>query len=145
MDHAVRVQKETSGATPIRGSRAPLIGAMTLCVPLIAFCVYSYVARPEYIWGPPTAPSPVQQEAGLRFGMYLLAQRVESYRAQHGRYPESLAALGDGLEGVSYALVSDSVFELRAMVDEKAIVLRSDAAVDAFLGKTPEFIQGGNR
>lgn len=145
MDHAVRVQKEVSGATPIRGSRVPVIGAMALCVPLIAFSVYSYVARPEYIWGPATAPSPVQQEAGLRFGMYLLAQRVESYRVSNGRYPESLALAGDGLEGVSYAVISETVFELRATADGKAIVFRSDAPVDAFLGKSPEFIQDRGR
>jgi len=145
MDHAVRVQREISGAKVLETSRAGLIAACLVCVPLLGLCVYSYVARPEFIWGRGTTPAPVTRDAGLRFGMYLLAQRVESFRGRAGRYPESLEAIGDALEGVSYARISDSVFELRATQNGQAIVFRSSEPVDAFLGNSPELIQGGAR
>jgi hypothetical protein len=141
MDHAVRVQREITAPRPIRGRLAGRIGALLVCVPLLGFSAYSYVVRPEFIWGQALETSPVQRDAGLRFGMYLLAQRIESYRAQTGHYPESLEAVDGAPDGMRYRLISESAFELRSDNDS-AVVLRSTEPVDAFLGNSPQVIQG---
>jgi hypothetical protein len=146
MDHAVRVQREISKPTLLRKSRARLVWATVVCVPLIALSAYSWIARPTFIWGPSErSVSAARQDADIRFAMYLLAQRVESYRGTEGPYPATLDALGEQLEGVSYRVISDSVFELRAERDGKPLVFRSNENVDAFLGNSPSVIQDFRR
>jgi hypothetical protein len=74
--------------------------------------------------------------------MFLLARRIQSYRATEGALPSSLAAIGSRVPGVSYAVVSDSVFELRAEEGGKPLVLRSDASVSDFLGNAAKIVAG---
>jgi hypothetical protein len=52
MDHAVKVEREISKPMAMPRSRARLIGSALVCIPLIAFCAYSWIARTEFIWGP---------------------------------------------------------------------------------------------
>ena len=141
MDHAVKVHKETTGPVGRKKGKKALVVSL-LCVPMIAFSVYSWIARPEFIWGPGVKPlPPARQEANIRFSMFLLAQRIETYRQSVGSYPLSLSEVGDSLEGVLYARV-DSVYELRAVDNGKPIVFRPDRSIDAFLGTSPLIIQG---
>lgn len=146
MNHAVKVEKEFKRATPVKASNGRLVGMMLICIPLLAFSIYSWVARPAFIWGQPVEPLPaVEQEAGMRFSMFLMAMRVEAYRESEGLYPASLASLGESLAGATYAMVSDTAFELRAMVNGREIVFRSDARADVFLGNSTAIIQGLSR
>jgi hypothetical protein len=141
MDHAVKVKKESSGPMRPHGeSRRKW--AIIAMIPMIAMMLYSWIARPAFIWGPGVQPlPPARQEANVRFSMFLLAQRIEVFRRKEGGYPSSLSAIGDSLPGVSYARV-DSVYELRAMEGGKPIVYRPDRSADAFLGNSPQIIQG---
>lgn len=148
MDHAVRVHKETTGPQGVgKGSsvnRSVVLAAV--CVPLLAFCVYSWVARPEFLWGPKSGPLPaVQQEANVRFAMFLLAQRIQAYRAAQGHYPATLGELGETVPGVTYSLGNDGVFQIRASENGKAIEYRSDQSLNAFLGNSFNVIQGTAR
>jgi hypothetical protein len=146
MDHAVKVHKETNkkGVIPNSGSGAVL--ASILCVPLLALCVYSVVVRPEWLWGPKAGPlPPVQQDANIRFSMFLLAQRIEAFKSARNQYPASLQELGESLPGVTYAKVNDNVFELRATEAGKPVVFRSDQPARAFLGNSFNVIQGSPR
>ena len=120
--------------------------ALVICVPVLLFCVYSVVARPEFLWGPKSGPLPaVQQDANVRFAMFLLAQRIERYRRAQGQLPASLDAVGDSVPGVTYSTVNDRVFELRANEGGKELVYRSDQSTSAFLGNSLNVIQGGGR
>jgi hypothetical protein len=142
MDHAVEVEKETARRSPRKESHARAIALGTVCALLLVVSAYAWIARPEFIWGPrPTPVPPVQKEAGLRFAMFLLSQRIKAYRDAAGEYPPSLTALGDSLSGVAYVR-SGNVFELRATENGKQIVLRSDQPADAFLGNSANIIQG---
>ena len=148
MTHAVEVEKETHKTSgPPSESGAGRVVAFILCVPLLAFTIYAYVARPEFIWGPnPKTMPALRRDANLRFTMYLLARRIESYHATAHVYPEDLSAL-DGVMpgGITYARVSDDVFELRAMEGSSEVVFRSDEPAQRFLGKTPAVIAGRSR
>lgn len=141
MDHAARVQREVTAATPLRRSRTPRILAVIVAGILIGFSAYSLIARPAFIWGEPTFVDPARNDASMRLGIYLLAQRLEAFRAEAGEYPASLGDIGEAVEGVLYALLSDSVFELRSAADP-TLVLRSDASAESFLGNSIRLIQG---
>jgi hypothetical protein len=142
MDHAVEAEIEKARPMTPAKSNARAITMAVVFVPLLVFSVYSWVARPEFIWGPRVrALPPVQQEAGLRFAMYLLSTRIEAYRKAQGQYPASLAAIGEGIPGVTYEVVG-SHFELRATEGGKPIVLRSNESADTFLGNATNIIQG---
>jgi len=142
MDHAVKVHKETSGPMRPRRGQGRAIAMTVAMIPMIALALYSWVARPEFIWGPGAKPiPPVRQEANIRFSMFLLAQRIETYRHAVGSYPLSLSEVGDSLEGVVYTR-ADSVYELRAVDNGKPIVYRPDRSIDEFLGASPLIIQG---
>jgi hypothetical protein len=141
MDHAVKVHNETARPMTPRKSRAREIAIAVVFLPLLAFSAYSWIARPEFVWGPKAGPLPtVQQEAGLRFAMLLLATRIEAYRKAQGQYPSTLAALGETIPGVFYVLLTDRQFELRATEGGMPIVFRSNESPDAFLGNTPQVI-----
>ena len=145
MDHAVRVQREISEAKPLGASRRVLLAAV-LCVPLLAFSAYSILARPEFIWGPPLALPMEQREAGVRVGMFLLAQRIEAVRAARGDYPQSLAEIGEASSGMEYRVFGDTLFELRLRPDSASeIVFRSNENSARFLGDSPLKIQGRPR
>lgn len=141
IDHAVRVQREITAVKPIRRSRARRVSALVLSLAALSFSGYSLVARPAFIWGKPVVESASRADASVRFGLYLLAQRLESFRLESGRYPVSLGDIGETVEGVQYTLVSDSVFELRSSTDS-TVVLRSDTPLERFLGNSVNVIQG---
>ena len=142
MEHAVRVTRATAIAKPMVSWRAQPIVLAVAAALCLAFAVYSYVARPDFIFGPDPAAAPAaQREAELRFGMYLLAQRLEQYRQQRGRLPENLDYLDESYTGITYRILTDSVFELRSVVDSAAIVFTSDQPVDAFLGSSINLVR----
>ena len=147
MTHAVEVEKETRKVSgPPGASRGGRIAALVVGVPALAFCVYSLVARPEFIWGPnPEAVAPARKDANLRFTMFLLAQRIRSYRQTNRVLPSSLAAVGENPPGITYSVLSDTVFELSASADGKAVVFRSDEPAARFLGDAPKLLQGRDK
>jgi len=57
----------------------------------------------------------------------------------------SIAAIGSAVHGVTYALVSDSVFELRAVEQGKRIVYRSDEPTTRFLNGAATIVAGQSR
>ena len=144
MDHAVRIHKETSGPFgEKKRSHARTTTLAVVIVAVVALCAYSWIAKPEFIWGPKPGPLPLaQQDANLRFAMFLVAQRVEAHRLAQGALPSSLEAIGEGLPGVTYTAVSEKVFELRGSVNGQPVVYRSDASANAFLGNSTNIIQG---
>ncbi len=83
MDHAVRVHQEISEAKPFP-RRSRVLVATIVCIPLLAFSVYSVVARPEFIWGSRSVLPPDQADANARVALFMLAQRIEGVRAQRG-------------------------------------------------------------
>lgn len=137
MEHAVKVHQETGRRARPRGSlgRTGILLGVTL--PLLAFSIWSYVTEPEFLWGPAPVLEGAEQASHLKVAMYYLARRVEASRAQAGHYPATLTEVGDSVPGVTYHLLSDSAFELRAAaVPSAPIVFRSGQPVEQFLGSS---------
>jgi hypothetical protein len=143
---AVESEKTYRKKTVAKESRSRFYALLVIVIPLSALAAYSWFARPEFIWGPPPpAPSPAQADANLRAAMFFLGMRLDAYRQEHGFYPASLDAIGESMPGVTYDLVSDSVFELRGIVNRQPIVFRSDMSADEYLGNTKDLITGRRR
>jgi hypothetical protein len=147
MEHAVRETRAVATAKPMTSYRSRPIVLAAIAVPAVLLCAYVFVAKPDFIYGPDPVTIPAaRREAYTRFAMFLLAQRLSGYRATEKRFPESLEAVGERWEGITYKVLSDSVFELRALGDSgKAMVLRSDQRVDPFLGNSVSMIKRRRR
>jgi hypothetical protein len=143
---AVESEKSFRKKTTIKVSRARLRAMMVVAVPLVALSIYSWVARPAFIWGPPPpAPTPAQADANLRAALYFLGMRIDAYRREQGFYPASLEAMGESFPGVLYEVLSDSVFELRGVVNRRVVIFRSDMSPEEYLGDTKNIIAGRAR
>src|SRR6185295_7703968 len=68
MQHAVREQREITDPKPLDRRRSRRIVVAIVCVALLALSAYSWLARPEFIWGPSARSVPVERrDASLRF------------------------------------------------------------------------------
>jgi len=143
VQHAAREQQALLAARPVRRSRAVRTAAVWLCVPALAFSAWSLIAQPAFLWGPPPAPlAAPRADANARMVLYLLAQRLEQYRAEEGAVPASLAVLGQDTEGVVYAAIGDTGWVLRGRERGREIVLRTGDDLDAFLGPSLRVLRG---
>lgn len=140
VQHAISTEKEFQKKSVAKGSNARLVAMLVVAIPLLGFSVWSWVARPAFIWGGAPAMAPAQETANLRMTLYVLGMRLNKYRAAQGFYPASLEALGEHVPGVTYQLVTDSLFELRGLAGREHVVFRSDMNAKEYLGNAKEII-----
>lgn len=138
--HSVQLERELleiPGPAPRR--TGPVIAV--LCAILLAASAASFVFRPEFIWGKRVASlTPQRSEANGRLAMFLLARRLDLYRAREGEYPERLTEIG-GDVAIGYRLIDPAKFELSWHVNGRTLVLASDDDRDAFLGNSLQLVQ----
>ena len=143
MEHVVETSKSPG---PARTSRIRPIFTIVLCTALLGASAYSWIARPERIWGPSgQSPSPVIDRANARLTLVIMAQRLEAARARDGHYPLSLAEAGEAASGIGYELVGDTGFVLTARSAGDTIVFRSHQDATEFLGRSVELVSGRGR
>jgi len=141
MQHAVKVQQETTDVRYVDRPRRRRWIALAVCIPLLALSAYSWFARPEFIWGPRADSAPaVRREANLRLAMFLLSRRLIAYRVTQGHYPTTLADVGERNSAIRYRLLGDTAFELRGGDSTNAVVLQSTDNPTTFLGNTANVI-----
>lgn len=145
MDHAVKVHQEGAARPAKRRSHGRLALLLGLCLPLLAFSAWSWVARPEVIWGAGAELSSGEREDHLRLTMFFLAQRIEAARRQSGRYPVTLGEIGEASANVSYRLVDDSTFTLSAFAGASELLLNSREPLDRFLGNNVRLLRPAGR
>jgi hypothetical protein len=140
VEQAISTETEFRQKTGVRQSNVRLTLMLLLAVPLVGFTVYSWVARPAYIWGTPPPIPVAQQDANMRMTLYVIGMRLKQYRAAQGFYPASLETVGERAPGVTYGLLSDSLFELRAVVGRQPMIYRSDMNAREYLGNAQEIL-----
>jgi len=139
MDYVVKVSKPTPLVLPRPRVWIPLTTLVCFC-----FMLYSFAAKPDWIWGPQFDPNVVSatHDADMRFAMYLLAQRILEYRREMGSVPATLADVGDRIAGVKYVPLSDTSFSLRYEASHP-IILYSTESMDAFLRNAMDVVTAG--
>lgn len=139
MDYVIKVSKPTPLSLPRARVWVPILTLL-----LFSFTVYSYAARPAWIWGPPVDATQVMatHDADMRFAMFLLAQRIFEYRREFGAVPATLADVGDRIDSVRYVPLSDTSFSLR-YESRRPIILYSTESMNAFLGNAVQVVTAG--
>ena len=93
-----------------------------------------WVDRPARLVGeaPPTW-SEAERERALRFHLYVQGQKLEAYRAEHGRLPEVLDDAGTPLPGIRYQAAGSRSWELLGESGQVRILLRASQPMGEFL------------
>lgn len=123
---------ERRSLPPIRKTHAAVVLACVLCWGALA---YTWLGKPEWLFPDDQSGrlTPSQQEARLRFAIYLERERVLDFRAIHRRLPASLAEAGDVEEGVEYLVSGDSTFVVSALVGDSLLTLNESERADQLL------------
>lgn len=113
-------------------------GARTKYVVLAGLALVSawlWLAPPSWIGVAQPEPRPiVEEEAALRFAMYVQAQRIKAFRLGTGRLPREIEEAGPPLPGMSYRLIDAETYELHGATDRFALTYRSDHSLQEFVG-----------
>jgi hypothetical protein len=129
-----REEARSKKAGPIGRSRQR---AAAISLPLAgAFSFYLWFGHPS--WVTPTLPPPPSAEAaeaGLRVGMYFQAQKIETYRAQNGRLPDTLEELGGSAPPeMTYTRIDARTYRLVGQSRGVTLTFNSEEAIQQFLG-----------
>jgi len=147
MSAAVDAEKEFRKASKPKPQSGAGRGVMlAFSFALMAFTLFAYMSRPEFIFGadPNNVPE-VRKDANVRMTLFLLSREVEDFKKKQQKYPDDLKAIPGAPAGVRYALLTDTVFELRYLEGTKEVVFRSDAPVNEFLRDAPKILSGRDR
>lgn len=141
MDYVVKVSRPTPLVLP-----RPRVWIPLLTFFFFFFTIYSYSARPAWIWGPQVDPdqAAATHDADMRFAMFLLAERIFEYRQDNGTVPATLADLGDRIDSVKYVPLTDTSFSLRYEAP-RPIIYYSTESMDAFLRNAVDVVTSGTR
>jgi len=93
---------------------------------LAVLAVYLLIAPPAFVTvNPIEGPDLASQEVNLRGAMWTVAQRIESYRIQHGAAPVNLSDAGSVPAGIDYIRRGDNAYHLVATVGDTPVVYDS--------------------
>ena len=111
---------------------------------LLIIAGWLWLLPPEPLRMNPPDPQPVaQEEAALRFAMYLQAQRILAYQQEAGRLPLTLETAGPPLPGMEYTLLQDGLYQLTGSTDRLTLTYRSDLPLDTFVGTGADIVNAG--
>ena len=103
---------------------------------VVALCAWAWIAPPAWLVPQPVAaPSREYRDASARVALALHAQRIEAYRASHGRLPRSKQEVGIASDQIIYAPTDSLNFELTAQVDGEAVTYKSSQPRDRYLAE----------
>ena len=108
---------------------------------LLVITVWLWLFPPGFLRLDPPPPQPIaQEEAALRFTMYVQAQRIKAFRQEQGRLPETLEEAGPPLPGMSYIVLQNDLYQLTGSTERLTLTYRSDLPLDDFLGSGADVI-----
>lgn len=91
----------------------------------------------------PKGDTTAMTSAGMRMEVFLAAQRVRAYRAEHGSLPFSLSLAGVRSDWITMHAVNDSVFELTAIADSLRVSYNSATPDSSLFGGSARMLRGG--
>jgi len=104
---------------------------LPLGINLAVLAVYLLIAPPGWVvLNPIEPPAMARQVDGMRTAIYLTATRIESYRRQNGRLPETLEETGGVPEGVDYVVRGASTYQLVGSVGDEVLVYDSTQSLN---------------
>ena len=108
---------------------------------LLVIAAWLWLFPPAFLRLDPPPPQPIaQEEAALRFTMYVQAQRIRAFREEAGRLPETLEEAGPPLPGMSYIVLQSDLYQLTGSTERLTLTYRSDLPLDDFLGSGADVI-----
>lgn len=111
---------------------------------LAVLAVYLLIAPPRWVTvNPIDPPDLASQEQSMRVAMYFQAQRIESYRVQHGTAPVNLSDAGSAPAEIEYVRRGDNAYQLVATVGETAVIYDSTEPDASFAEAAAAKLQGG--
>lgn len=117
---AARVPDE-DGPPPGRRGRSVAVAVLAVIT------AWLWLMPPTWLVPPAPPPRPLaEEEAALRFTMYLQAQRIRVYELEHGELPATLTDAGEPAEGLSYDVLAPGLYELVGTTDRLRLTYRSD-------------------
>lgn len=110
---------------------------------LVGVTAWVWIAPPAWLVPPGPGPAPIEEEeAALRFRMYLQAQRIRSFELSRGRLPATLEEAGEAAEGLEYELVAPGIYALTGETERLRITYRSDAPLKEWVGSGGAILDG---
>lgn len=108
---------------------------------LLMMMAWLWLLPPSFLRVDPPLPQSIEQEeAALRFAMYVQAQRIKEYREETGRYPTRLEEAGPPLPAMRYDLLTDDLYQLSGVTDRMRLTYQSDLPLREFVGSGAEVI-----
>ena len=103
---------------------------------VIGMCAWAWIAPPAWLVPRPVAaPSRDYREASARVALALHAQRIEAYRASHGRLPGTKQEVGIASDQIVYDRTDSLNFELVSRVDGQPVTYKSSQPRDRYLAE----------
>lgn len=138
------VESRQGGDSParLRRARSGNFALITVLLLTWACIAWLWIARPAWLFAPPARVqyTPDQEEAALRFAIYLQRSRVEAHARRHGTLPESLAEVEPREDGVEMIRDSDG-YELIGQRGALQLRLHRRMDADSFLGNSLSRLQ----
>lgn len=113
---------------------------------LLLLTAWLWIFPPGFLRVDPPPPQPIEQEeAALRFAMYVQAQRITAHRLETGEYPARLEDAGPPLPAMRYARLAPDLYQLTAETERLRLTYRSDLPLDEFVGSGAGVLDGLDR
>jgi hypothetical protein len=126
-------RKNAEAPAPSRSRAVPSYIAAGV---VFAMCAWAWIAPPAWLVPQPVgAPSRDYREASARVALALHAQRIEAYRASHGRLPGTKQEVGIASEQIAYDRTDSLSFELVSRVDGQPVTYKSSQPRDRYLAE----------
>lgn len=141
LKHAAERQKAADLRPP---PRAQPRWMLPVGINLAVLAVYLLIAPPAFVTvNPIEGPDLASQEHNLRGAMWMVAQRIDSYRIQYGTAPANLSDAGSAPSGIDYIRRGDNAYHLVATVGETAVVYDSTNPDASFAQAAQSRLSGG--
>lgn len=130
------MEEQRKNALEPASSKSRFMPSYVAAILVFALCAWAWIAPPAWLVPRPVAaPSREYREASARVALALHAQRIDAYRASHGRLPRSKTEVGIVSDQVSYDRTDSLNFELGSRVDGQPVIYKSSQPRDRYLAE----------